>query len=120
MATSFQYSTGNDDSNLAHLAIGQANGVVADGRHRRPIKNQLILNYTRAYDTWVGMVGISTGETTPSHDYWSEWESNENVAHGVEWVTPIVNLPDELMAKNSMAMSNTQVEEVIDYIMANR
>jgi uncharacterized protein (DUF4213/DUF364 family) len=114
--TAFYY-TGS--TALEHLAIGQAHGVVANGKRKQMPVGTTVLNYARTGDKFYAQVGIATGNAVAgaANTFWATWDNPNSVVFEVVWVTKIVPVPAEMFANQTMSLPLTDAELVALYAL---
>ena len=106
---------------IGDLVIGQANGAVSNGTRRQLPVGTFVLNYAKDENgLYFAQVGISTGETFDvlASDLWPTWNRN-NPVFQVTWLTSQIQVPAILFVNQKQSLPNSDVREVIQYVLMN-
>ena len=119
-AAAFYYTPNgikSESTPLEHMAIGQAWGIVADGRKNLE-QGRLVLNYCKLGNQFYAQVGISTGKliTRTSDEFWSDW-SNYGLVFEVMWISPITPIPASEFSSQRQKLSGEVTNSIINRIM---
>ena len=119
-AAAFYYTPNGiegDSTPLEHLAIGQAEGIVSDGRTNLE-SGRLVLNYAKLNGEFYAQVGYSTGANIDraGQAFWNHWKVNGNVFE-VVWISNLTKVPASLFSSQRQRLGGEVADGIVDYIL---
>lgn len=107
---------------LGDLVIGQANGVVSNGTRTQLQAGTFVMNYARCSVSgqYYVQVGMATGliNDLSANQIWPTWVGT-NPVFQVNWITGLVVVPNSYFANQRQSLPNTEVMEIINYVLLN-
>ena len=105
---------------MADLVIGQALSIVSNSTRKNLDAGTFVVNYANHMGNYYVQIGISTGikKDQFADQYWPTWQKS-TVVFEVNWLTGFVLVPNTYFTNQRQALPNTDIIEIIEYVLIN-
>ena len=105
---------------MADLIIGQALGIASKGNQKVLNAGTFVCNYANHMGNYYVQIGIATGNTKDqsADQFWPTWQK-QSVVFEVHWLSAFVQVPDTYFKNQRQSMPNSDIKDIIEYVLIN-